>query len=117
MANPDILPYVLGDTKEGPVFTVTDENTGLALDISGCNPVEFRVFTQDKATLLCIGTLVNTKINLSYGATNQGQFEPGPGDFNIVGTFRGELYLKFSDGREKRDQNVIIKISDDAPAS
>lgn len=116
----ETIPVIQDEDKEAIEFTYKNANDGTDIDISGSETtkIEFRVFSQDYQTLLITATLVNAKIVKTGGAgSNTCEYRPGPLDYSDVGLYRTEMYTEFSDGREDRNQDLMLNIKQKAPTS
>lgn len=87
------IPLVQGDTKPALVCTLTDETTGLAINITGATVrLKFRAMGTTTLTDTIVGTVidgVNGKCNFNWTATSLA---------GAPGLYEGEIEITFADG-------------------
>lgn len=92
MAYAHTIPLVVGDTLPNVVYTIVDQTTDTAVDLTGAT-VRLRIravgATTEKAVLVC------TEVDMPNGQVSS-NFPSGVLD--TVGTFEGELEVTFASG-------------------
>lgn len=92
----DKIKLVQGDTRPALVCTITDENTGNAIDITSCTcRLKFREVGATTLTATLTGTITNGSAGqvTFYWASDPTSLAGDPGDYE------GEIEIQFADGQ------------------
>ena len=90
----DVIRLVKGNSKPDIIVTLTDDNTGSAIDLSaGTTTVTIKFRKQNTTTVL--STISTSKVG--GGTTGQVQFDFSGGILNVdAGMYEGEVNIDFN---------------------
>ena len=90
----DVIRLVKGNSKPDIIVTLTDDNTGSAIDLSaGTTSVTIKFRKQNTTTVL---STINTS-KVGGGTTGQIQFDFAGGVLNVdAGMYEGEVNIDFN---------------------
>ena len=105
------IKLVQGDTRPALVCNITDETTGLAIDLTGSTPrLKFRVAGATSLTATVIGSVTDgpSGICVFYPASAPEMLAGEPGDYE------GEIEITFADDQIQTVYDVLkFKIRED----
>lgn len=107
----DKIKLVQGDTRPAIVCTLTDDTTGLALNITGATPrLKFRAAGATTLTATVVGTVTD-------GAAGKCAFYPASAPEMLqgdAGDYEGEIEITFSDSQVQTVYDLLkFKIRED----
>lgn len=107
----DKIKLVQGDTRPALVCTITDENTGNAINITGCTcRLKFREVGSSTLTATLTGTVTNGAAGevTFYWASDPISLSGEPGDYE------GEIEITFTDSQVQTVYDTIkFKLRED----
>jgi hypothetical protein len=107
----DKIKLVQGNSRPALVCTITDENTGNAVSLSGATCLlKFRELASSTLKATLTGTVTNAAAGevTFYWASVPGSLDGDPGEYE------GEIEITFSDGQKQTVYDVIkFKLRED----